>query len=323
MCERAGIDFASIEEAWATGRHLAVLERNSAYLQQRHANHPPSLLLNGAKPTLQRSRTRTPLPVSDLEALYDQSYAAARRMLDDGVPLEHIYAMSLRDLDAARQPPRIRVGAVDGVAVPQRRNTLVEAPLVRVRNLGPGHEFGPRDARVVMRFYCSFASTRCAFLKHKIDELSARFPHRLRVSFHHMFPAEIDRDTTRALLLIHKASLCADRQGAFWRFYDAAYRVLHEHRRRTVPIPEQIRAILALLELDPERYQRCMSRPGSDEMVMERVRAGRKAGVVHTPTVVVGGRIYPGSKSLPELTQLVEHELMPGLLEQFTPTALE
>jgi hypothetical protein len=36
--------------------------------------------------------------------------------------------------------------------------------------------------------------------------------------------------------------------------------------------------------------------------------------------VVIGGRIYPGSKSLLELRSLVEQELLPGLLERFAPT---
>jgi len=70
----------------------------------------------------------------------------------------------------------------------------------------------------------------------------------------------------------------------------------------------------------PDDLQACLRRDESGETVTALVRAGHKAGVTETPTVVVAGRIYPGMKSLPELRGLVEEELLPGLLERFAPT---
>jgi predicted DsbA family dithiol-disulfide isomerase len=315
VCERAGVDYQRVEDVWTDGRHLPLLEENELYRRRRHAHRAPVLLFNGVMPAL---RTNL-LDLDRLETGYDLAYASARQKLDEGVPLEHLYELSLREADAVDKPMTITAGQVDGVAMPQRRGLLSEAPLVKTPP--GGHSIGPADAIITIRFYCNFLSTHCALLKRSLDELRTFYPTELRLVFHHMIPEELeDQDVERDLVLMHRGSLCADAQGAFWRFYDSAYRD-HLHRRQRAMAPgDQLDEIIADTELDRERYQRCMDDPKQSERVHALVRAAVQAGITQTPTVVIGGRMYPGSKSLLELRSLVDQELLPGLLERFAPT---
>jgi len=47
--------------------------------------------------------------------------------------------------------------------------------------------------------------------------------------------------------------------------------------------------------------------------------AARRAGVRHTPSLVLGGRLYTGTKSFDELSSLIDRELMPGVLGRISP----
>jgi predicted DsbA family dithiol-disulfide isomerase len=315
VCERAGVDYRRVEDAWADSRHLPLLEESELYRRRRRAHRAPALLFNGVMPGL---RTNL-MDLDRLETSYDLAYASARQKLDEGVPLEHLYELSLREVDAADKPMTITAGGVDGVARPERRGLLKEAPLVKTPP--GGHSIGPADAVITVRFYCNFLSTHCALLKRSLDELRTYYPTELRLVFHHMIPQELgEDDVERDLVLMHQAALCADAQGVFWRFYDSAYRdYLHRRQRAMVP-GDQLDEIIADTELDRERYQRCMADPKKSERMHALVRAAVRAGITQTPTVVIGGRMYPGSKSFLELRSLVDQELLPGLLERFAPT---
>lgn len=317
-CRRAGLDFQRVEDAWSTEKHLDVLARNNAYRYQRHADRVPSLLFNG-KP-LSRARR---IGISDLEAEYDRAHTEAQGLLDDGVPLEQLYLTALRRIDASRETQSVRPGAIDGGRAADVSAAMRRAPLLASQALGKGNARGPEDAAVTLLFYCNFASSHCMYLKRRIDEIGRNYPRRLRLVFYPMVPESYEGDQLRDVLLLHRGALCADYQGAFWRFYHAAYDVLFERRRRSSrPLPgsSHIDIITSRIELDAALFTECIERPEQDELLLDRVRAGRKAGIQHSPTVVIGGRIYPGSRTEGDLRYLIEQELAPGLLERLLPS---
>ena len=318
-CARAGVRFDRVEAAWADGRHAPALERNDVE-RQRRASHVPGLLFNGVD-----AGRSSRLTLERLESLYREALAMARAHLARGVPLAHVYQASLRALALATAPLRSEVGAVDGtIEMDGQDRAAAEDQLTPLLDQGvsvPGHTIGPAGAPVVVRFYCSFLSPNCALLQRALAGLRREMPTQVRLVFHHMFPVREDPDALpRELLIMHRASLCAAEQDAFWDFYEIMYRNFLSWRHRHQDPAEQVRLILGALGLDEARYQACMARAGGDQAVLRRVRAAARAGVVHTPTLVVGGRIYPGVKSLPELRVLVEQQLLPGLLEQLAPT---
>lgn len=320
-CDQAGVQVAALRAAWADGRHGRILERNDIE-RQRRTGSLPGLLLNGMDAGRAIARDS-----GAVETLYREALALARARMARGVPVEHLYHASLRALALAAPPLSIEPSAVDGMGAGDLATLDASAPLLDQSVAVPGHVLGPDDAAVVAHLYCNFLSSNCALIKRSFDHLRQEFPDRLRLVFHHMLPdldGAADEDARRRdLLAIHRASLCAAEQDAFWDFYEITYRDYLTRRHRQIAVDEQVRNIardLASAGLNQERFEACLARDRGVEAVEERVRAARRAGIVHTPTVVIGGRIYPGIKTPLELRTLVVRELLPGVLEQGLPT---
>jgi hypothetical protein len=326
LCREVGVDVAKVEAAWASGSHDEALWANEG-MRQRRTDTTPGLLWNGRD--LGRANSMNP---EKLEAHYRSSYENAQSALGRGVPLEHLYEVLVRE-HAAEQVarfPREVLGAVDDLSPAALRGLDTTPRLVPHGGAVPGHELGSADAPVTVHVYCRFLSTNCAMLRGSLTKLREEFPNEVRVVFHHLLPevpasgdaGDDDASMTpafRDLLTIHRASLCADEQRAFWDFYRLAYQS-QAPQLRVLDVHAQITALLPALPVDVERFQTCMLRPGGDEKVLELVRAARAAGVVYTPTIVIGGRAYLGYKSSLDLRALVEEALLPGLLEQAFPT---
>jgi protein-disulfide isomerase len=73
------------------------------------------------------------------------------------------------------------------------------------------------------------------------------------------------------------------------------------------------------LELDTGAFGRCMKGRETRLAVQAERRAARRAGIRHTPSLVLGGRLYTGTKSFDELSALIDRELMPGVLGRLSP----
>lgn len=320
LCREVGVDPAKVEAAWASERYAEALYRNEG-ARKRRTDAAPSILFNGRD--LGRA---TSMNLDKLEAHYRATYERARAALDRGVPLERLYLVLVREHTAEQiaKIPRDFLGAVDGLSASALHELDTAPRLVRQDIDVPGHVLGDADAPVTVRVYCNFLSANCAMLRTSLATLREEFPDEVRVIFHHMFPELPGEDAERAtavrrdLVTVHRAALCADAQGAFWEFYKLVYQ-RQAPRTRQLDVREQVSALIASLPVEAARFQACMSRDGGDEAVMDRVRAARRAGIVHTPTVVIGGRAYLGFKSSLDLRALVEEELLPGLIEQALP----
>lgn len=323
LCREVGVDPAKVEVAWASERYAETLYRNEG-ARKRRTDAAPSVLFNGRD--LGRA---TSMNLDKLEAHYRATYEHAQATLDRGVPLEHLYPVLVREHTAEQiaKIPRDFLGAVDGLSASALHDLDTAPRLVRQDIDVPGHVLGNADAPVTVRVYCNFLSANCAMLRTSLATLREEFPDEVRVIFHHMFPelppgtdAERTSAIQRDLVTVHRAALCADAQGAFWDFYKLVYQP-RAPQARNADVREQMGALVASLPVDAARFQTCMTAAGGDEAVMDRVRAARRAGIVHTPTVVIGGRAYLGFKSSLDLRALVEEELLPGLLDQALPAA--
>jgi protein-disulfide isomerase len=201
---------------------------------------------------------------------------------------------------------------VDGLG-PGERPPLTAPPLITAALDRGGHSRGPHTAPVTIVFLCNFQTRNCATTAGTLDEIAAAYPDEVRVVFRHFFdPSDRRQDQARAL---HLASLCADQQGRFWAYYELAVR--QAMRGAVEPVPE---ADLAReLEIDAAAFARC-TRSGRVRRILDgERRQARRAGVRHTPSLVVGGRLYSGTKSFDEVAALVDRELAPGVLGRIAP----
>jgi protein-disulfide isomerase len=306
VAAHAGVDRARVEQALEDGRHSAAVLASHYYRKRMRVRRTPGLLFNGA---LYDRRPRT---IDELEALYDEAYARAAALRDQGVPPGEIYRRLLAQVAAEQPEPIIGAGAVDGLG-PGERPPLGSPPLVRVRLDRGGWSRGPAAAPVTIVFLCNFQTRNCGETAEMLDQISAAYPDEVRVVFRH-FDDPSDRRQDRARDL-YRAALCADRQGQFWSFYQLATR----QARQGASEPMSNLALARELELDSSALSRCMrARPRAGALEAGR-RLAVRAGVHHTPSIVVGGRLYTGTKSFDEMAALVDRELAPGVLGRIAP----
>ncbi|HWM84708.1 MAG TPA: thioredoxin domain-containing protein [Kofleriaceae bacterium] len=304
---KAGVQADRLEQALEDGRHAAAVVANHHYRKRRRVRRsPPQLLINGV-PYDRRPRT-----LDELESLYDEAYARGIALRDQGVPADQVYERLLAQVTAEQPDPIVGPGAVDGLG-PGERPPLGNPPLMAARLDRGGHHRGPDGAPITIVFLCNFQTRNCGETAAILDEITAAYPDEVRLVFRHFFdPSDPRQDGARSL---HRAALCADQQARFWNFYELAFR----QARRGVPETAADDELARELELDGRAFKRCLrSRRVKGLLEAERRRAAR-AGVRHTPSLVLGGRLFTGTKSFDELAALVDRELSPGVLGRIAP----
>ena len=118
---------------------------------------------------------------------------------------------------------------------------------------------------------------------------------------------------------VHMAAECAADQGAFWEYLEQAL----NYNTRLRSDESKIRQAFSNLGLDDDQFRSCLdSERHTDKVAAQLVEAVR-VGVNHTPSTVVGGRIYIGKPTLSNLMKLVELELAPGMLGSWLETGAE
>lgn len=126
--------------------------------------------------------------------------------------------------------------------------------------------------------YADFTCPRCALAHERLRGAQ------LRVAFRHF---AIAAKHPRAVPLACAAE-AAGGQGRFWELHDALF---EDPARSDDP---HLWAHAQTLGLDLERFERDRRSPELRERVREQTRAGIRAGVAVTPTLIAGSAILPG-----------------------------
>jgi len=153
------------------------------------------------------------------------------------------------------------------------------------------------DILLFSDFQCPF----CAQLSGPIRELQRTPPagFDVRVRFMH-FPLGIHPNAP----LAHQAALAAAEQHKFWEMHDLLF-ANRSHAQRA-----DVVGYAAQLGLDLEQFQNDLD---SDRIkaAIERDQAeGKRRGVDATPTFYVNGKEYVGARSLAQLRQIVEGDVL-------------
>jgi protein-disulfide isomerase len=136
--------------------------------------------------------------------------------------------------------------------------------------------------------YADFTCPRCALTHARL----AQAP--LRVAFRHF---AIAAKNPRAPVLA-AATEAAARQGRFWELHDA---IFADPGRTDDP---HLWAHARRLGLDLERFERDRRSAAVVARVREQTRAGMRAGVALTPTLIAGERFFPGAPDAELLARL-------------------
>jgi len=304
---KAGVDAKRIEEALEDARHAEAILANHYYQKRRRLKRVPGIVING-----EPYDRGAPKSIEELEALYDEAYAHSRELLEQGVEPARLYERLIEDVAAAQPDPIIGPGAVDGLE-PGERPPDGAPRVVSVAPASAGQARGRDDAPVPLVFFCNFQTRNCATFAETLEEIAAAYPDEVRLVFHHFYdPADRRQSDARAL---GAAALCAEKQGRFWSYYELAFRLARQGQVPTDLTEEVARA----LELDTRQFARCLADRATRRAVHAERAAARRSGIRHTPSLVLGGRLYTGTKSFDELSALIDRELMPGVLGRISP----
>jgi hypothetical protein len=318
LAEAAGVDPVRLEEALERALEpdrlpdaLRANDRRRRRLLGVSANIP-ELTFNAAPPR----QPLASLDAEELEALYQQAWEAAVAMMDEGVPPGEVLAESQR-----RRAPDDAIVAYPASALDDREPEddpgerpppLLREPLA----LAGLPSDGPADAPVVAVVLCNLRYVSCrAQLESVAGRLRELYPDELRLTWYPWYDRSVEGN--EAAPRLHAAALCAERQGAGWKWLDEATRLAI----RIGPPQDVAQAIELVAEraaVDRQLLDACLEEPGDPAGAL--VDAAVAAGVVAGPAVVLGGRLYLGGfTDWPGAVPMVETELAPGLLERLVP----
>jgi protein-disulfide isomerase len=160
------------------------------------------------------------------------------------------------------------------------------------------HVLGPPSASVVIVEFLDFQCPACRRMSLTIDSLMHRGEPDVRLVRRH-FPLQEIHPQAMSLAL---GAICAEQQGAFSEYYTTTF--LNQAKTRAPEFAGPVS--LMPLTVDSAAASRCIADPGTASMVQLDIAAGYRASVEATPTLLINGRRYKGSRSLASLDSLLD-----------------
>lgn len=323
LVESVGVDTERLTAAWKDSRHNDAFETNENRRQRMLGRQVPEAFFSG-KPV---SRPITVLGTRELEEAYLEAYGRARDALDRGVAREDLPAYLDAAVIAARPPVVPNLGPAD--ERPEDDDGRADnamalmSPPPDLRGLPSrwkpaGAKDGgedltelraPRGLPILLA--CNPLSAQCYRYLHMAESAADVFLGRVRVVWAPMF--EVRSRDAATVARVADAVLCANQLGVGWSALDVVTLQANRRHGRILDANRLIDDLIAEADLDGAALASCMAVNAG--AAVRRVAALRRSGLSISPTVVVGGRMYPGSVSdVLSLQGLIEEELASGWL---------
>jgi protein-disulfide isomerase len=174
---------------------------------------------------------------------------------------------------------------------------LQPAEPVTISLRGSGPSEGPDSAIVTITMFSDFQCHYCKDSQAVLAELLNEYPDDVRLVFRHLPLAGISVGMSPA-----GAAVCADQQGKFWEFHDAAYAAPSLTNVK-------VRQIAAELELDVDQFEHCIKSSTPVSTLSVDVAEAQRLGIAGTPTFIVNGKLYKGKLEFWQFKEIIESEL--------------
>jgi predicted DsbA family dithiol-disulfide isomerase len=317
IAEQAGMDAVRLEQALLRALDPEAqpepLKDNERRRLRQHGANVPELLFNGVPV----GQTLSALDLDDLDEGYQAAYEQAALLLADGVAPRHLLEAIARDAEPLTAVTSYPAGPIDD---PEPDFELPEGapPLLgKALDLEGLPSDGDADAPVEIVVLCNLRYDSCRQQLEIGRRILDLYPHEVRLSWYPWYDAGVEGNEEAPHL--HAAALCAEEQGAGWKWLDETLRQVRGGAAES-EASRMIDAVIKLAGVDEKVLTACLDGT-EDATVQRRVQAAIAAGVDHSPTLVIGGRIYAGGfTDWRAATPLVDGELAPGLLERLVPS---
>ena len=322
VAKAAGLDVVRLERALERAVDPEALPEplraNERRRLRRAASNPqvPDVLFNGEQVSEQLSA----LDVDDLERFYTRAWDEAQELLADGVPVErlvdaaerlHAHEWAITDYPA---------GQIDdpepGWSAPEGAPPLLGRPL----ELEGLPSEGSPDAPVTMVLACNLRYVSCRQQLELAAKIHDQYPEEVRLVWYPWYDTSVEGNEEAPRL--HAAALCAEQQGEGWRWITETSRTIARHRGED-SVTQLIDSVAGVAGIDRAALDACLGEEGTNAAAVDaRVRAAIAAGIDHSPSIVLGGRVYVGGFNADwrAAAVLVDAELAPGLLERMVPS---
>jgi protein-disulfide isomerase len=260
---------------------------NDKLLQQEAARRGVSV--ERLKETEVKARVRvTPEEVETFYRERKGSIPASESAAKDGLKR---YLEQEREQEITRQLlERLRANAQVKIHLARPAAMAVE-PLVV-----PGAPVkGPRQAAVTIVEFSDFQCPFCANAQAVLRQVLETYPGDVKLVYRH-FPLERHSQAKLAA----EAAECAAQQGKFWEYHDQLFASAAELTRT------RLQSLAETVGLEPQGFSTCLESGASAARVAEDLAAGKKAGVVGTPTFFVNGRMLEGAQPFAAFKKIVD-----------------
>lgn len=181
-----------------------------------------------------------------------------------------------------------RAGAASPTATPEEMPTLVEAP--KPVNTAPvdGRKIGKPDATVEIIEYGDYQCPGCGnFWKTATPQLIEEYVNTGKVTFAFHDMAFLGDESKRAA----EAAACAEDQDHYWEYHDLIFANQHGENAGFFS-DSRLKEMARMVEgLDGTAFDACLAAGTHRQDVLDMIEAGKKLGVVSTPTLVIDGEL--------------------------------
>lgn len=245
---------------------------------------------HGSTPAALLAALKVP-PVTSAEArvTYDK-YAAQIQKPFAEVEQPLIAQMKGEREEAARTDYLRELRARHGAVV------LLEPLRLPVKAEGPTR--GRADAPITVVLFADFECGYCAQLAPTLARILKTYPEDVRLVYRHLPLASIHPEAMGAAT----AAVCADRQGKFWEFYDAAY------ADKLKLDSQALRRFVVGAGADERSYDDCMARGHPERTIEADLAAADDLGLSSTPAFLINGQLVLGNRSFESLVPLFDAE---------------
>lgn len=297
--EAIGLDVPQFMDDLDTGRYAAGRIRHRRDAVELGLSPLPAAFANGLFVLGFREE-------AGWHALIDREIASARKMMQDGVKREDIYAEFMRTAKRGRvdedseEAERLRAErqAAAAAASPPELVGPDRKQRYAIPTGAPG--WGPADAPVVI---VEFVDYQCPFCRkveaEAVPKLLEQYPEQLRVEIRHL-PLEIHPRAAAAA----RAAITAAEQDKFGEFH----RALLDPELGGLSYSTFTR-VAEDIGLDVERFQRDFQTRAVGDKLAADVLLARRLGIQGTPGFFVNGRYIDGAHSAATYAALIDEEL--------------
>ncbi len=156
---------------------------------------------------------------------------------------------------------------------------------------------GPTNAAVTITAFIDFQCPYCRQFHTVLKRILKAYPADIRLIFRNL-PLDIHADAA----LAGKASLCANEQNGFWKYYDALFAV----DDLTI---ESLKKLAVTQGFDLERFQECLTSDKTNTALRHDIEEAKHFGISATPALIVNGKLLIGAVSFEELKAVVDREI--------------